>query len=246
MPSTIPNRRAARALAAALSGLLAACASTAPALDRDLPALPATAQFCLAAERVVTRTGLPMQLVVHEDFDAFVKSKALIEGPTIQQYDWRGPDGRLLAISCKLKNTDHLVATFGPGVAGPDGTCQDMNRAVHAHVAREVREPVFERVVFDPAETVVNEKEPGMTGPDWLAPFVLTSRDADGALRIHTKGFIVNFLDPKLADMPVRFRGVHYCHFIAPEHLRELLEGKAETGVSVGKRVAIPPAAPAR
>lgn len=230
----------------ALACLLAACAATGPALDRDLPALPPTAEFCLAAERVVTRTAIPMRLEVHADFDAFVKSKALIEGPTLQQYEWRAPDGRLLGISCKLKNADHLVAAFGAGVAGPDGACQDMNRAVYANVAREVREAAFARVVFDPNEIVVNEKEPGMTGPDWLAPFVLTSVDADGTLRIHTKGFVVNFTDPQFAQMPVRFRGVHYCHFIAPGHLRDLLEGRAAPGVTIGRKVdaTAPPAQP--
>jgi hypothetical protein len=237
MPPATPARLAAATIGAGLTCLLAACAAGGPAPDRDLRALPATAEFCLAAERIVTRTVIPMRLEVQPDFNAFVKSKALIEGPTLQQFEWREADGRLLAISCKLKNADHLVATFGAGTAGPDGACQDMNRAIHALVAREVKDPVFRRVVFDPNETVANEKEPGMTGPDWLAPFTLTSRDADGALRIHTKGFVVDFTDPRYAQMPVRFRGVHYCHFIAPAHLRDLLTGRAEPGVTVGRKV---------
>lgn len=251
MTSELRRRLAMLATAAATAGALAACATRVPSRDADLPAIPAVADYCLAAERVVTRTRIPMRVEIQPDFDAFVKSKALIEGPTLQQLGWTAPDGRLLAISCKLKSTDHLVATFGPGVAGPDGSCQDMNRALYALVAREVSEPVFRRVVFDPAETVVNEANPGMTGPDWLAPFTLTGRDPDGALRIRTKGFVVNFTDPRFAGLPVRFRGVHYCHFIAPEHLRDLLEGRAEPGTVVGRTVAIdapaiPPSAPTR
>jgi len=226
-----------RVSGALLCGLAAGCAARLPAPDGDLPALPATADFCLAAERVVTRARMPMRVEIHDGFDAFVKSKAVIEGPTLQQFNWTDPDGHLLAISCKLKNTDHLVATFGAGTAGPDGACQDMNRAVYALVSREVPRPAYDHVVFDPTETVRNEKEPGMTGPDWLAPFTLTSRDPDGALRIHTKGFIVEFMDPQYAQAPVRFRGVHYCHFIAPEHLRALLAGAAAPGVVVGKTV---------
>lgn len=242
MAQGTPRDLVMRVSGALLCALAAGCAARLPAPDADLPAVPATADFCLAAERVVTRARMPMRVEVQPSFDAFVKSKALIEGPTLQQYEWRAPDGQLLGISCKLKNTDHLVATFGPGTAGPDGSCHDMNRAVYALVAREVPRPAFSRVVFDPNEVVVNEKEPGMTGPDWLAPFTLTSRDPDGALRIHTKGFIVNYLDPAFAQMPVRFRGVHYCHFIAPEHLRALLAGEAAPGVVVGKTVeAAPP-----
>jgi hypothetical protein len=187
-----------------------------------------------------------MTLQVQPDFDAFVKSKALIEGPTIQQFNWADAQGRLIGISCKLKNTDHLVATFGPGSAGPDGSCQDFNRAVYDLVRREVRDPAYPRVVFDPNETVVNEKNPGMTGPDWLAPFTLTSVDADGSLRVHTKGFIVEFGDQRYTRLPERFRGVHYCHFIAPAHLRELLEGRAQPGAVIGRLVEAIPGATSR
>lgn len=219
-----------------------ACAGThLPKADPALSTLPRPADFCLAAERVVSRAHMPMQLVVHEDFDAFVKSKASIAGPTLQQFDWKDAAGNLVGISCKLKSSDHLLQVYGPGSAGPDGRCQDMNRAVLALVAREVSQPVFARVLLDPDETVVNEKEPGMTGPDWLAPFTLTTVDADGSLRIHSKGFVVDFLDPRYAALPERFRGVHYCHFIAPEQLRAVLGGSAPAGAVIGRKVALPP-----
>jgi hypothetical protein len=176
-----------------------------------------------------------MKLEVQPYFAAFVKSKALIQGPTVQQFNWVDAEGNLIGVSCKLKSTDHLVATFGAGSAGPDGTCQDFNEAVYRLVAREARRSAYPNVVFDPRETVTNEANPGMTGPDWLAPFTLTSVDADGSLRIHTKGFIVNFNDSRYAQLPERFRGVHYCHFIAPNHLRDLLEGRASPGAVIGK-----------
>lgn len=221
-----------------LAAVLVLSGCTATQQQPALSALPADSQYCLAAQRIVTRTNVPMVLQVQPDFDAFVKSKALIEGPTIQQFDWLDSSGRLLAISCKLKSADHLVEVFGPASAGPDGSCQDMNRAVYELVSAERGgAEAYPRVVFDPAETVVNERNPGMTGPDWLAPFTLTSRDPDGSLRIHTKGFIVNFTDPRFAQLPARFRGVHYCHFIAPDYLRDLLAGKAEPGLAVGRLV---------
>jgi hypothetical protein len=226
--------------------LLAGCAAPAPRPTPSLASLPATDSFCLASQQLVTKTAIPMQLVVHGDFDAFVKSKALIEGPTLQQYNWMDAGGRLLAISCKLKSADHLVVAYGPGSAGPDGDCQDMNRAVYERVVEDVRRPGFADVRFEAGETVSNETTPGMTGPDWLAPFTLTSVDADGALRIATKGFIVEFGDPRYAQLPVRFRGVHYCHFIAPAHLRDLLEGRAQPGAVIGRRIVADPAAMTR
>ena len=201
----------------------------------SLSEVPAAEDFCVAAQRVVTRTEQPVLVEIHEDFTGFVKSKALIDGPTIQQYNWADEAGNIVGISCKLKSADHLNLTFGEGAAGPDGNCQDMNREVFMQVAESIEAPVFRRVTFDPNETVVNEENPGMTGPDWLAPYEATAEDADGALLIRTKGFIVNFTDPQYAEAPERFRGVHYCHFIAPEHFAALLAGEAAPGTRIGQ-----------
>ncbi len=199
--------------------------------------LPETDNFCLEAQRVVTKTLVPMELVVHEDFNAFVKSKAVIEGPQIQQYNWYDQAGQVVGISCKLKSADHLNLTFGENTAGPDGACQEMNQAVFELVARGAREPAFSKVVFDPNETVSNEANPGMTGPDWLAPYTM-DYSVNGELHIATKGFIVEFTDERFARAPERFRGVHYCHLIAPEHLGALLAGEVEPGTRIGQSVA--------
>lgn len=220
-----------------LFAALGACAGLGSGAAPRLAAVPATDQYCLAAQRVVTRTEVPVKLVRHGEFDAFVSSKAVIEGPTIQQFNWYDASGVPLGVSCKLKSADHLNAAFGAGSAGPDGLCQDMNRAVYQLVAKDIGESRYAQVVFDPAETVVNQEQPGMTGPDWLKPYTMTSVDEAGALHIATRGFIVNFTDPQFAKMPERFRGVHYCHFIAPEHLHALLRGEAAPGAVIGRAI---------
>ena len=201
----------------------------------DIEELPTVDTFCQEAQRIVTKTHQPVKLVVHDDFTAFVKSKAVIEGPTIQQYNWTDANGNVAGISCKLKSADHLNLEFGAGTAGPDGLCTDMNAAVFMHIAKDVENPVFRAVTFDPNETVNNQEIPGMTGPDWLAPYTATWVDDDGALNLRAKGFVVDFSDPQFADAPERFRGVHYCHLIAPNHMRALLEGTAEGGLVLGR-----------
>ena len=216
--------------------LLGACSSNSDD-SLFLNQLPETERFCLEAQRVVTKTLVPMSLVIHDDFNSFVKSKAVIEGPTIQQYNWYDESGGLLGISCKLKSADHLNLTYGENTAGPDGLCQDMNRAVFELVARGSREPAFNKVVFDPKETVSNAENPGMTGPDWLAPYTM-DYSVSGELHIATKGFIVEFTDERFAKAPERFRGVHYCHLIAPERLGALLAGEVESGARIGQSVA--------
>ncbi len=218
--------------------LLVVCAGC----DRDpykLREMPAADDYCLTAQRIITKTDAPVVLDVHDDFMGFVKSKAIIDperGPVIQQFNWHDADGNLLGISCKLKSADHLNLEFGAGSAGPDGLCQDMNRAVFNLIVKNVRSPVFTRVTFDAAETVQNEEEPGMTGPDWLAPFTMTYVE-DDALHIASKGFIVEFSDPRYADAPERFRGVHYCHLIAPEYLTALLTGDGKVDAVIGRDV---------
>jgi hypothetical protein len=212
--------------------LLAGCSS---GPDNPLEQLPSVDDYCLTAQRVVTNTEQPVEVVIHDDFTAFVKSKAVIEGPTIQQYNWIDDDGNVVGISCKLKSADHLNLAFGDGSAGPDGLCQDMNRAVFMLIAPTMDDPAYHTVTFDLNETVVNEEQPGMTGPDWLAPYEATSLNPDGALIVRSKGFIVNFTDPQFAKAPPRFRGVHYCHFIAPDHLAALLAGDAKPGLTIGR-----------
>lgn len=221
---------------------LTACSGAEEFALRETPSVD---DYCEAAQRLVTRTAHPVRVKVHEDFDAFVKSKAVIDGPTIQQYVWRDAKGMAIGISCKLKSADHLNLVFGDGTAGPDGACQDMNRAVFEKLTRGNLRPAYTTVIFDPLETVSNEEEPGMTGPDWLAPYQPTWTDDDGALHIKAKGFQVDFTDERFAAAPARFRGIHYCHFVAPGYLGELLAGRAQPGISIGRVVDTnqPPAA---
>ena len=224
-----------------LSGLIgftlaSSCTST-KSFQVPLSAVPEIDNYCLTAQSVVTNTSIPMQLVIHDDFNAFVKSKAVIEGPTIHQFNWYGANGEVLGISCKLKSADHLNLVFGEYAAGPDGKCQKMNRSVFQLLTSGNTGARFNRVIFDPNETVSNPDNPGMTGPDWLAPYTMDYQEND-ELHIATKGFIVNFTDQRYAKAPERFRGVHYCHFIAPDRLSALLFGDAEPGARIGQLVA--------
>jgi hypothetical protein len=221
-----------------------AIAPAAPAADaRLLAATPA--EFCAEAQRFISRTDKTGEFVLHPDFDGFVQSKTSIDPLTMHAYVWNAPDdpGRPVAISCKMKSADHLNAAFGPGTAGPDALCQDMNRETLRLVRAALPDAAIRQVVLDPNENVFNEKQPATTGQDWLAPFLLTTEDAAGTLTIHSKGFRVDWLDPRFARMDARVRGVHYCHLIAPAYLRDLLAGRAAAGVQIGG-VYKPPAVP--
>ena len=217
--------------------LLTACATTPPSDPYALDKLPAVENFCLDAQRVVTRTTIPMQVVIHDDLPAFVKSKALIEGPMIQQFNWYDADGNIQGYSCKMKSTDHLNAVFGAGAAGPEGYCQSMNEQVYALVLRDVPDRVFEKVIFESNESPDETGASQMTGPQWLLPFTLTSVDNAGGLHVAASGFVLEFSDPRYQRFPPSWRGTHYCHLIAPEYLARLLEGNAAVGAVVGQTI---------
>ncbi len=225
----------------------AGCAAGPPAPQGAGPNLLAAtpAEFCAEAQRIVGNTARTGEFVVHPDFDGFVQSKTSIDPLTLHVYVWPAPDepGRAVAISCKMKSADHLNAAFGPGTAGPDGLCQDMNRETLRQVRAALPESAGRQVALDPNENAFNEKQPAATGRDWLAPFLLTTEDDAGTLTIHSKGFRVDWLDPRFARFDARVRGVHYCHLIAPAYLRDLLTGRAAAGVKIGG-VYTPPAAP--
>lgn len=226
-----------RILLLVLPVLLTGCATVQPADPYVLARLPIAENFCLDAQRVVTRTTVPMQVVIHADLPAFVKSKALIEGPTIQQFGWYDADGNIQGYSCKMKSADHLNLVFGAGAAGPEGYCQTMNEQVYALVRREIDDPLFEQVVFDSNETPEGAVASNMTGPQWLLPYTLTSIDAAGDLHVAASGFVIEFGDPRYQRFPPSWRGTHYCHLVAPEYLAALLRGEAQAGAIVGQTI---------
>ena len=215
--------------------LLAACTGSSPD-PYELSAIPDLDSYCLDAQRVVTRTTVPMELVVHPDFDAFVKSKAVIEGPTIHQYNWLDSDGNVQGISCKMKSADHLNMEFGEGSAGPDGLCHDMNRQVYGQLIQQNSDLADDKVVFDLSESIASKEQSNMIGPVWLLPFTLTYLDDANELHVATKGFVIDFNDPRYQKFPASWRGTHYCHFIAPDYLAALLQEQPQPGAVVGRK----------
>jgi len=224
---------------AGLSVFVAACSSS-PEEFSELRELPELEKFCMAGQRVVERTGMRFELVVHEDFNAFVKSKAILNGPNgpqIQQYNWYDETGAVTGVSCKLKNESHLNPIYGEGTAGPAGVCQDLNREVFRLASSWLTEPAFTQVSFDADETHTDDGQLIERGPDWLKPFRLTYVSDDGALHVAAKGYVQDFGDPRFQKAPEKFRGVHYCHFVAPKYLAAVLKGEQQPGATIGYEI---------
>ena len=210
--------------------LLTGCATAPP------PAAPASGpagiasldRFCIQSQADISAAKVPAAVVLHTEYQSFVESKPAARPLRTEQYIWYADDARTQPkmISCKMKTADHIRTEYGPDAVGEEGLCSDVNRMTLARVlesvsARERRKLKFAagtRVVFDADEVTDN-------GPIWLAPFPMASLGADGALHLKSKAMRNDWLDPKLANAPARFKGTRYCHLIAPPYLLGILRG---------------------
>ena len=212
------------------STLLTGCATAPP------PAAPASGpagiasldRFCIQSQADISAAKVPATVVLHTEYQSFVESKPAARPLRTEQYIWYADDARTQPkmISCKMKTADHIRTEYGADAVGEEGLCSDVNRMTLARVlesvsARERRKLKFAagtRVVFDADEVTDN-------GPIWLAPFPMASLGADGALHLKSKAMRNDWLDPKLANAPARFKGTRYCHLIAPPYLLGILRG---------------------
>ena len=181
--------------------------------------------FCIEGQKIITGTSVVPELVIHDNRKDFGASKASIDenSYTIHQHIHRdtveGLD-RVIPkiISCKFKSADNIQAFFGDDAAGEHGSCADVNRATFDRVSKELG--------IDDPDIQIEDDEYVYAGSSWLNPWpypAVSVRD-QGGLSVKTKGMYI----PDawwLFAVPARFKGVHYCHLIAPDYLKVLMEG---------------------
>jgi len=175
--------------------------------------------FCAEVQRVTAETDVRANLVIHQTPWDYRHSKPGIEPVEIHQYVTPDAKGRPKMVSCKVKSVDHLKSVYGPKVAGTQGTCEQVTRSV-VEQARAKAGPGAMAVRIAPEEKV-------WTGASYLSPFAMLSRDASGALVVHTRFMRIDWDDWRWYLMPNKVRGHLYCHVIAPEYLARLLQGEA-------------------
>jgi hypothetical protein len=217
--------------------LLAAAATLPAQASNDYRVRPAApprfdgqvALFCQQAQYLLTGTRVSAANRVHGDYDAFVLSKPQINPLTTQQLvrDLDAPDGGPRMISCKLKTVDNLVAEYGSDAARGEGRCGDIHRQMVIELAAALPTSL-EVEVDDDLVVDIHAAEGTALGPQWLKPHQLAYRDSDGRLHIRAKEFRVDWNEPRFAAAPPQFRGIHYCHLIAPDYLRRLATGELQ------------------
>lgn len=219
------------ALPALLSAALLCASGTA---SSSTPAATTTplddlSAFCIEAQQIIAGTRLPVQSVRHTDYDAFVLSKPEAQPLRTEQYVWYVDAARTQPkmISCKMKTSDHIATVYGADQTRGEGMCADINRATLQRVLASVPAGERRRLAFDGGTRVVFDIEEVTTnGPEWLAPYAFAYRGGDGALHLRAKAMRNDWLDPRLAGSPARFKGTRYCHLIAPSYLAGILRGE--------------------
>ena len=183
-------------------------------------------EFCLQGQHLIADTALNPEVVVHDNYESFVDSKASLEPFQIHQF-LSNPQGEAqmpTVISCKLKSAESLNQFFDPEeeqpVAGEDHGCQ---RITQTHLDYALAKWGGDASQF----TVVEEVQTYM-GPSWLEdwPFQAARRNDKGQWELHSRALRV--VDAWYVPLPDSIKGVHYCHMVAPEYLEALVRASKE------------------
>ena len=196
------------------------------ALLMALSSLTQAQDFCARAQQWIAETELQADVISYDDHEAFVESKATISPLTVAQHLSNPEETKGIAtvVSCKMKTAEMINEVYGADspVAGHSQSCT----AVLARVVEESLSSLAGQSPALPREAIViDEEESTFIGPMWLKPwpFVPVSLDQNGKLHLHSKALYVP--DAWYIPMPDSFKGVYYCHLIAPDYLQGLLSG---------------------
>ncbi|MEU8900309.1 hypothetical protein [Nocardia sp. NPDC048505] len=224
-------------LSTALLTALGVAPAAAEPLDPELevPGAAATEgeqypQICLRAQvqtanlRVAkfVRQGGSLSEQSYADLAAFAASKPEVQPLTVTSYT-TSADGVPKQLRCKGKSADHLTAVYGERIAGPEGTCAEVNRVTLRQVARSLTSEERRALVFKPRRVVIDPDLPAATGQDWLADFPVAVADPAGTLHLPSKSLYVPLDTP---GIPEAFKGQHYCTLITHDYLKQVLLGK--------------------
>jgi len=184
-------------------------------------------EFCGRAQAFVTGSTPRVTNTVHDGIESFRRTAPIAEPLTSQQYDWpddRGAPRSATMISCKLVTADRIKAVQGPQAARTETSCEQVNRYTLTAVLASLSPAERERALFGQGKKVRFERDrPQASAENWYSPYEMASVDSGGRLRLVAQAWRVDWSKPKQAQLPEEARGVHFCHFVAPDYLRRLL-----------------------
>jgi hypothetical protein len=195
------------------------------ALAADVPAT--NKDFCERVQRDLTGTKLPLVNIVYPDFEAFKESKTKIDPVEIGQYvitDGLSPT----RVSCKTKTSDHLQDRYGEESATGDKSCMDINRMTLDAVYGALTDEEKAKLKIARGDIVLEPDDTVFMGSEWVKDYDFVYRGPEAKMHIMSKALYVTWTNVAFRWAPERFRGVRYCHLIAPEYAKRLALGEAQ------------------
>lgn len=195
------------------------------------------ADFCAEAQRRLVGTRLPIQNVVETGFEPFKRSKPAVQPLRTHQFLERDAAGRAAQLSCKTKTADHLRSVHGAqaiarrgrapvGEAGPaDLACRQLHRDMVNEIWGSLTPEERARAAFPPTRVRLEPDAFSHTGSSWVRSRAAAWRAADDRLHLRSAALFAEWEDWRWKVMPESWRGNHYCHLVAPERLRRLMQG---------------------
>lgn len=207
----------------------------------------ARAQYCSWAQQAVAGTDLVSENVLHDDATSFMESDAAPydtdEGRTLPltthqflstiEHPTAGPIEAVL--SCKLKGGQAVQQHFGPTQGQLGRFCTDAHADLADRVFGALKDKERKALVYDRDDIVLDPDVPAAGGGDWtsgqpqggeFAPPKVAFGMPDGKLHLRSKALIVPAVGVDIPPFVGRNKqGTHYCHLIAPTHLRDLVTG---------------------
>jgi len=185
--------------------------------------------FCERIQRDLTGTNLKVNNINYEDYEAFKKSKTKIDPIELAQYVLtEGDDKKPLRISCKIKTTDHLQDRYGADAATGDKMCSDANRSTVDAVYAALSEDEKTKLKIQRADVIIEPDTTTYMGSNFVTDYDYVWRGPEAKMHVQSKSLYVTWTNILFAWAPERFRGVRYCHLIAPEYTKRLVLGEAE------------------
>lgn len=231
-------------VALGVAGSQAALAGTGPNVHSDA----ARARYCSDAQQAVAGTDLVADNVVHTSPDTFVEADAtpyeaddgrdlpLTTHQLVTSVPHPVEDRMMeLVVSCKLKGGEAIRWHYGADQGELGRFCSDAHAAITDDVFAALTPPERARLVYTRDEVVMDPDVAALGGGDWTSgqpqggDFTLPQvahEEPDGRLHLRSKALIVPTATVDVPPfVPRNKQGTHYCHLIAPDHLRELVTG---------------------
>lgn len=207
--------------AAGVLGVLAA-----PLAAADMPVTDNA--FCERVQRDLTGSALPVNNIVYADYEGFKQSKLKVDPIELAQYVLTdGDDQTPLRVSCKTKTSDHLQDRYGADAATGDKTCADINRGTIAAVFAALTDEEKAALKIQQADIVIEPDTTTYMGSSFVTDYDYVYRGPEAKMHVLAKSLYVTWTNPMFIWAPEKFRGVRYCHLIAPEYAKRLVLGEA-------------------